>query len=522
MRRKKNNLLEKFIKKDFNNELEKILDEKKFNESVKNILLNILYKLEISYKDVKTVKRDVENKDEYIQKLLNNIKNNCDSIKIINMSEKNIIPENRTYLIDKTKKEIISYPIDRKVLYAIEKISKPDTIMKEDYFLINETLSDLINIGNNLDMVEPLRDFNGYSWTCVSNEIESVDHNLIYQNLRIIVSNNFLNKWIQNKEFMIDYYELLNDNLEEKYGLNNKNKFIEVLSKLSILFDVKYDLEKKNKILELKDEVIEESNKVSNSKQYIEDVTKEKTKYIKKIKELDSILKDKNLLKQEYNKRNKSLSLEKKIFSLKVLFNKLKKERKKYLEQIEYLNSIINPNTFIKHKNEINKKYDLLKEIDEFDLDEQIEKLKIEFQKIFLQLFEINIKKAETKQDVEKLIYDLRYYLLLPFDRNCLIKDKQELKQIINKIIQEIIDKAINLKAFEKISEDKNVNHEILRNIFFVRIIKLEDTYLKITSENKKIYIQIFDENMIEEKIEIKKPKDLDIKVNKKIKIMSN
>ena len=30
-------------------------------------------------------------------------------------------------------------------------------------------------------MVEPLRDFNGYSWTTIPSEIESIQHNLIYQ-----------------------------------------------------------------------------------------------------------------------------------------------------------------------------------------------------------------------------------------------------------------------------------------------------------------------------------------------------
>ena len=36
MQRKKKNLLEKIVKKDYNNELEKILEEKQFDENVKN------------------------------------------------------------------------------------------------------------------------------------------------------------------------------------------------------------------------------------------------------------------------------------------------------------------------------------------------------------------------------------------------------------------------------------------------------------------------------------------------------
>ena len=37
--------------KDYNNELEKILEKKSFSEGTKNILLNILYKMETSYDD---------------------------------------------------------------------------------------------------------------------------------------------------------------------------------------------------------------------------------------------------------------------------------------------------------------------------------------------------------------------------------------------------------------------------------------------------------------------------------------
>ena len=62
MQKKKENLLEKIVKKDYNNELEKVLEEKNFGENEKNILLNILYKIEAAYKDYKCVKRNVETK----------------------------------------------------------------------------------------------------------------------------------------------------------------------------------------------------------------------------------------------------------------------------------------------------------------------------------------------------------------------------------------------------------------------------------------------------------------------------
>ena len=213
---KKQNFLEKIVKRNYNNELEKLLEEKQFEENAKSTLLNILYKIETGYKDIEKVKKDIETKEEYIENLMGIIKNNCNSIKILKMSEQNNqIPENRTYIIDKENKEIIAYPIERKVLYAIAKIGKKEKIIKDNYFLIDQTISDLINTGNNIHMVEPLRDFNGYSWTTIPQEIESIDHNLIYQNLRILVGHKFLNKWIRSNEFMIDYFEEFKEELEK-------------------------------------------------------------------------------------------------------------------------------------------------------------------------------------------------------------------------------------------------------------------------------------------------------------------
>ena len=51
MPKKKENLLGKIVQKDYNNELEKDIETKDFDEVVKNLLLSIFYKVEISYKD---------------------------------------------------------------------------------------------------------------------------------------------------------------------------------------------------------------------------------------------------------------------------------------------------------------------------------------------------------------------------------------------------------------------------------------------------------------------------------------
>ena len=62
-----------------------------------------------------------------------------------------------------------------------------------------------------------------------------------------------------------------------------------------------------------------------------------------------------------------------------------------------------------------------------------------------------------------------------------------------------------------------NVPVEIMNHVFETRIIVLEELYYKITTELGKYYVQIFDENISEEKFEINPIEKT--KLNKKIKI---
>ena len=59
MQKREEKFFEKIVKKDYNDKLEKILEKKAFAEDTKSILLNILYKIETSYKDYKKVKQNV-------------------------------------------------------------------------------------------------------------------------------------------------------------------------------------------------------------------------------------------------------------------------------------------------------------------------------------------------------------------------------------------------------------------------------------------------------------------------------
>lgn len=525
MQKKNDNLLDKFVKKNYSNELEKVLEKKAFDEDVKNFLLSILYKIGIAYKDYEKVKQNVETKEMFIQNLIINIQNNCDVIKLVKPASKESeeLLRNRTFLVEKAGKRIICYPIERKLLYCISKISKNDTIINEKYFLVDETLSELINVGNNINTVEPLRDFNGYSWTTIVNEIESITHNLVYQNLRILLGYEFLNKWINNNEYIIDYIELMKNSLEELYGETKKDEFVDLLIQLSILLKIKLDRKFKEKIEKLKIEVDKELEKVKDNSSFVEEITKTKRKLAKEIKKIDETLNDKDKLKDEYEKRNEKLELSKKIFSIRILSKILAEERDEKIKQLEDLNELMKPAKFVEYKKVLIEKQRYLKLVEIEKYDKQIEIQLIKLQQTFLNGYIKKIENIQNKQELIKAIYEFRYYCMLPFDNKKTIWQVKLLEKCLKKVANKLIIKAHDFKLINKFSKDENIDFEILKNIFTTRIINLEELNIKIKKEKDKYYTQLFDENVVEETIEIENitSKALEIKLNKKIKLFN-
>lgn len=526
MQKKTDKFFKKLVKKDYNDELEKVLEKKYFDENTKSLLLSILYKVEAAYKDYSTVKQNVETKEEFVKNIINSIKNDCDDIKIVKLNSKEAeILKDKTFLVNKEKKRIICYPIERKLLYCISKINKNEKIIKEKYPIIDKTLSDLINVGNNISTVEPMRDFNGYSWTTIPKEIESIYHNIVYQNIRILVGYEFINNWIKNKEFIIDYYEAFQNRLEKQYGEEKTKELIDILEKISVLLAIRYNKDLKKELQVEKKDIELKLEKMSDNQKFIQEVTKIKKQLTKEIKQIDETINNKELLQIEYEKRNKHLPLQEKIFSIRILSKMMIEEREEKINRLEQLNIFLNPQKFVDYKDSLRKKNKYLKLLDVEDIETEIKNTIIELQKVFLMCYKNKVKKIQTKQELINLIYQFRYYNLMPLNEKQTLREASEINKSIKKVQILLIEKAHELKLIDVFSEEKEIDFKILRNIFNVKVINLEDLYFKITKEKEKYYIQLFDENVFEEKIEINlgnlNKKDLIIKLNKKVKIFN-
>jgi len=522
---KKSEKIIDIIKKDYNNKLEAVLEKKYFDENVKSILLSILYKIETSYKDYKHVKQGVETKEEFIERIINTIKDECDEIKVVKpFSEESKIIGNRTFLVEKNKKRIICHNIERKLLYCIAKIGKKEKIIPDSYFIINETISNLINTGNNINTVEPLRDFNGYSWTSIPREIESIEHNLIYQNLVLLVGNDFLNKWIHNKEVLKDYWEIFNNTISKLYDEENAEEFIDKLKKISVLLEIKFDNKSNERYKKLKKEIEDNLKEIEDNIKYIEKITKEKRELTKQIRNIDETLNNKELIQQEYLSRNELLPLEEKIFSIRILKKLMIEEREEKIEKLEKLNELLKPKNFVKYKKQLKEKQEVLRILEIKEIQKEINKIKLELQKIFLKCFEIKIDNCTNKQELSKIIYEFRYYSMLPYNEKNSINDEKRLKENITYLGTKILQKAHKLKLIQKLSKREDLDYELLKKVFNTRSISLEGIEVKLLKETDGFFVQVFDENSIEEKYKITgieniTNKDFELRYNKKVKI---
>ena len=525
MQKKTDKFLDKIVKKDYNNELEKVLEKKAFDENTKSLLLNILYKIETAYQDYEKVKPEVEEKEEFIQSIIDTIKNQCEDIKIVKPNSKGSeMLGTKTFLVEKNKKRIICYPIERKVLYCIAKIGKKEKIIKDKYAIINKTLTDLINVGSCISTVEPMRDFNGYSWTTLPEEIESIYHNLVYQNIRILVGEPFLNHWIKNSESIIDYMENFRDKLEGQYGEKLGQEVFDALSEISVLLAFRYNSKLKSVLQKEKLNVERKLQMLANNEQFVQGMTQEKRKLTGEIKRMDETLNNKDLLQAEYEKRNELLPLQEKIFSSRILSQMMAKEREEKLKKLEKVNQLLNPQNFLAFKKELEDKEKYLKVLNTEDLDAKIEELVQEFQEKFLKCYQAKIKKAETKQEVMKLIYEFRYYNLLPTKEGEPIHEKQEIEEQRKEVERLLLDKAHELKLIDIFSKEKEIDYAILKNLFRVRVINLENLSIKVTKEKETNSIQLFDGEAFEEKMPIERlddKKEMRFKVNKKIKVFN-
>lgn len=472
--------------RNYNNILEDVIAKKNLAENVKNLLLSMLYKIENSYKDYEKVKRYVKTKDEFLEDTIKLIQNDCNSIEIIDVHKN----ENGSVI----NGDIVTEPSEKRLLYYIYGLNNKSNLETYNIENLKEySLIRLLELGKQMNISETIRDFNGWSWEILKNEIEDIECNLIYQNLLIILERD-----------------------PEPQDLNNLDEELRnMIEIVAVKILIKNDKNVYNWIEDTYKSLCKEQKLLQNNKEYIEKLTDDKKKIKQEIKEIDELLNNYDLLREKYLEENKKRKKEEKIFSVSRYEEMLQKEKEKFLEELKKCNDLLNPINFIKNKKEIENEIDFIKTIKTKDV-------LYDIQERFIRLLMIKVNKEDDRKKFISYIYIVRYYSLLWYNDKEIILDKINLSEL--KYL--IIDKAITSNIINKIVENEELNNIIMDEVFKSKIIDLERINIEIGLDMGKLKIRIYDDEMLEKEIELEEREEwkkelLSKKTNKKIKLFS-
>lgn len=501
--------------KDYNAELDDVLDNKYFSSNVKNLLLNLVYKLEISYRDFEIVKRGVRSKEDFLNEIIEIVRLYCDNVKTVEPDSdqaKMLIRHKVRALTNEKERSILSYPTEVALLYAISDISPKYFYIDENFLIKNRFQNALVN-GYNYNNIEILKDFSGWSWDRTYDEnFEYVD-NLIYYNLLIMLGEKFLYEWRTYGSTRRDFLEEAKEYIKT---FTNDEEYIKNLYKLLYVSTKGKD---KEKITENFKEKIREYKKLENRTKYLEDAKLQKAKLAKKLEKINLALTDDEVLKKQIDKINLKAEPSKRIKSAKAYRKYLLSEREKTAKEIERISFVLKPINFISYKQEVKDIIELYKDANNF------ESILIESQKCFLRFLYKKMSKMKTREELIDVIYQLRYYRKLKISKDSVIVDDyEEIELEFDRVLKKAITQLCKLGAMKILSMDINLNFEIIKYIIDTKIIKLEQIKVAFSQDFEGLIIKVYDKDIFEKqgrkRLDPNKA-SLEVKTGHKIKLFS-
>ena len=512
-----NDILSRF--QSNNNKLEMVLNHKSFSGDVKNLLLSMQYNISSSYNDYANIKIYVENKNEFIENIIDII-DKCQSIELVkpNTEEgQEFLKEGISCKVDTYLKTIKVFPTEKAMLFALFKMNDTKMFLDEKYNLIRIALPEALNEGRDINNIEIIRDFNAWSWNTLPSEISNIDCNLIYQNLLILLGFDFLDNWMK-LENQKEILEKLVEKLKSEYAEEEIDKLLNNIYKMSIIICTEKNKNEKQRLLDEKMWDEKELARLNDKKSLVNELTKKKKEKAKEIERIDKMLNDEILLAKEFEKRNEKLPQYKKIFSVQNLKGTVQKERKKAIAEIEECNKLLDAKTYVKIKAELENNLELLNEIQNT---RNKEKYKIDIQKTFLNCLNEKIdriNKEEEKRELIDAFKILRYYNFIVYNEEKFVKDVEVLNEQIEDIEEKIIKKLYQFKSINAITRDLETDIGIIKPVLVSRIMNLDNVYIQVVNREHKLEINIYDGEVQEFGFEIENIKEIKSK-GKKIRL---
>ncbi|MCI8291095.1 MAG: hypothetical protein HFJ25_02415 [Clostridia bacterium] len=313
----------------------------------------------------------------------------------------------------------------------------------------------------------------------------------------------------------VDYIYELRKEILNYYGKEISRSLYLALARLIVASTSAKEKEKLN--VEYK-RVLKAYDKMKDKTSYIYRVSEEKKKLAIEIEQKDIILNDRNALHKEFERRNKDLPEDKKIFNVSDLSERLRVEREKCVKRIRELNEMVKPANYSGLKNELVEKIQIMSVVDE---DKTIDDYAIEYNKEVIKCFSKIIEKINSKEEIIDIIYKIRYYRKLRITENKKVEDIQELFSPIDKLLKFVVTKACREKVFNIFCQDIELNYNIISVALDTAISNYEDVDISLNIIDKNIIeVTVYDNEVVDKREEIDfivNTKDLNFKLNKRI-----
>ena len=478
--------------KDYAEELEQILDKKYFSGQIKNLLLSMLYRIDISYNDFARVKRVVREKTDFVEDILNVVQKYCDNIKVVkpDSDQANLLEKNNILAVtNERERSALVYASESSLLYAIADI-EPKYFYISPKFIFKNIMQRILVAGYILNTTEVLTSFNGWSWDTNKKDINDFEANLIYQNILLMFTEEFVNDWRVYASSRRDFLSEMRMLLKEYTGTND---YFDTLCKILYKKETKKEKERIDDLLKMK---VSELKKMENREKYLSNAIEKRKKLTRTAEYIDQVLNSKELIIKELKKYNSKIEEKNRIQNVKTFCNMLENEKAKYIEEINELSFLLKPTNFLKRVSEYKAFEEILKN------EKTIEEEMIELQKEFILYINKKINNIDDKDELIKILYILRYYKNLYLSKKKKITDVEVLKQCIDKTMKKLITKLCKASYIKILTMNIKENFELLNNILDTKIIKLEDIKLKVekSKENKNEYIIFVYDNEVCEK----------------------
>ena len=473
---------------DYNLILEKILDSKYFSSNSKSLLLSMIYKLEEFYNDYAIVKNIDTTKDEFLNLILDTIKKYCDNIKLIEPEDDDILKKHNVLaLTNEKERSILCYPTENSLLYSISDIMPKYFYISSDFEYKNSLQRTLVN-GYNSNTLEILSDFNGWSWDVNLSHKNNIQDNLIYQNFVIMFGNIFMEEW---KSRNVKEYDPLED-IKKCFA---KTEYFEILCKYLVFGLTPKEKARNDKDLALK---IKELEKISNKMQYFEDIKKLKLRYIKELENITIVLNNKDLMRKEYMTKNLKLTPEKRIATLGTYKKILEAKKEKVVYKISDLTACMNPINYMNKKRELEKSIKI--SVENYPNNEEII---IKLQEEFIKTLKDNCFETDDINSLKNLIFKIRYYKFLYVIDKKKVKDIEVLRDAIDIVLKQVIQKLVVAESIRRIANDDNLNQKIIINILDTKVIDLMNLKFEISIKKDCVKIKTYEKEVFEKEFEI-------------------